>query len=227
MLALELALKKGVAVAGPGKLSYKRMNDSTPAALLQAAHAIFAERGFQASSIRAITAAAGANLGAVTYHFGSKEALYHAVLDSATTGVRERVRAAAEGDGTALDRIERVVRALFHHMAEHPELPRLMLHVLTLDATLPPAIERTMRGNIGLLAELVRAGQAAGQIRDGDAQHLAMNTGGAVIFLALLRNALQQAVGLDQDDPATRRNLLESVADFIRHGLARPMEDGA
>jgi AcrR family transcriptional regulator len=54
--------------------------DSTRDRILDAAEALFAEQGFDATSIRAITAAAGANLASVNYHFQSKEALIHAVL---------------------------------------------------------------------------------------------------------------------------------------------------
>jgi AcrR family transcriptional regulator len=61
------------------------MNQSpvTAESLLDAGQRLFAERGYDASSVRDLTAAASANLGAVTYHFGSKEALYHAVLERA------------------------------------------------------------------------------------------------------------------------------------------------
>ena len=48
--------------------------------LLDAAEALFAAEGFHTPSLRAITAAAGANLASVNYHFGSKEALLEAVL---------------------------------------------------------------------------------------------------------------------------------------------------
>jgi len=48
--------------------------------LLEAAEALFAEKGFAATSLRAVTAAAEANLAAVHYHFGSKEGLFTAVF---------------------------------------------------------------------------------------------------------------------------------------------------
>ncbi len=48
--------------------------------LLDAAERIFAERGFEGASMRAVTQAAGASVSAANYHFGSKQALLHATL---------------------------------------------------------------------------------------------------------------------------------------------------
>ncbi len=47
----------------------------TKTRILDAAGRIFAARGLEAVSLRAVTAEAGVNLAAVNYHFGSKEAL--------------------------------------------------------------------------------------------------------------------------------------------------------
>ena len=48
--------------------------------ILDAAEQLFGEHGPSDTSLRAITAAAGVNLAAVNYHFGSKEKLIEAVL---------------------------------------------------------------------------------------------------------------------------------------------------
>ena len=48
--------------------------------ILDAAESLFMELGYEATSLRAITAAAPANLASVNYHFGSKEVLFQAVL---------------------------------------------------------------------------------------------------------------------------------------------------
>lgn len=48
--------------------------------LLDAAEQIFAERGFEGASMRAVTQAAGASVSAANYHFGSKEALLRETL---------------------------------------------------------------------------------------------------------------------------------------------------
>ena len=48
--------------------------------ILDAAEVLFAERGFAETSLRTITSAAGVNLAAVNYHFGSKKELIQAVF---------------------------------------------------------------------------------------------------------------------------------------------------
>ena len=52
----------------------------TVSRILDAAEALFAERGFAETSLRTITSTAGVNLAAVNYHFGSKNALIQAVF---------------------------------------------------------------------------------------------------------------------------------------------------
>ena len=60
------------------------MTEATPDTrerLLDAAEVLFAENGFDATSVRAITTWADANLAAVNYHFQSKVVLITAVFE--------------------------------------------------------------------------------------------------------------------------------------------------
>jgi AcrR family transcriptional regulator len=54
--------------------------DPTRERLLEVAGPVFADRGYQATTIRQICAGAGANVAAVNYHFGDKLGLYTEVL---------------------------------------------------------------------------------------------------------------------------------------------------
>jgi AcrR family transcriptional regulator len=78
---------------------------STKDRILDAAERLFGMHGFEATSLRNITAEAGVNLAAVNYHFQSKEALIRATIARRIAPVNQRRVAmldaaeAAAGDG--------------------------------------------------------------------------------------------------------------------------------
>nr|WP_216602227.1 TetR/AcrR family transcriptional regulator [Vibrio pectenicida] len=57
------------------------MRVTTKGKILDVAEALFAEHGFNDTSLRAITSKAGVNLASVNYHFGDKKTLVRAVLN--------------------------------------------------------------------------------------------------------------------------------------------------
>lgn len=64
--------------------------------ILAAATRLFAERGYDATSTRAIGEAVGLNIATVAYHVGAKPELYRAVMRRAHLAQREVVTAALE-----------------------------------------------------------------------------------------------------------------------------------
>jgi len=66
-----------------------RSSESTRATFLDAAERLFGERGYDATTIRAIAEAAGVNLGALHYYWGSKEALLQETCERRLRAVSE------------------------------------------------------------------------------------------------------------------------------------------
>ena len=61
-------------------LAMDALSQDTKSRILDAAESLITEHGFEATSLRQLTTAAGVNLAAVNYHFGTKEELFQAVL---------------------------------------------------------------------------------------------------------------------------------------------------
>ena len=90
-------------------------SDRTRALILDAAERLYAERGFADVTLRDIVAAAGVNLAAVNYHFGSKDELIAELFVTrglATNRARLAELKAAEAAGGGRADIEAVLRAL-------------------------------------------------------------------------------------------------------------------
>lgn len=85
--------------------------------ILDAAEILFVEHGFEATTMRMITSRAEANIAAVNYHFGSKDALIQEVFKRRLTELNRRRltaldRLEAEAGGTPL-KPSRIVEAFF------------------------------------------------------------------------------------------------------------------
>lgn len=85
--------------------------------LLDAAEQLFARHGYHCTSLRKVTNEAGVNLAAVSYHFGSKEALVEAIFERRLQPLNkerfarlEAVEATAAGEGRCPS-VEEVLRA--------------------------------------------------------------------------------------------------------------------
>jgi AcrR family transcriptional regulator len=93
-----------------------RARDATKQTILDVAETLFAENGIAATSLRSILLAAGANVAAAHYHFGSKEALVEEVVRRRAIGLvkaRDTQLRAALGIADPRKRLRAILRAFF------------------------------------------------------------------------------------------------------------------
>jgi AcrR family transcriptional regulator len=192
---------------------------ATREALLEAARAAFGRAGFDGASVRAITTDAGANLGAITYHFGSKRGLYDAVLQAGLRPLADRVRSAAATEGSALDRVVCVVEAYFEHLMLHPDLPHLLLQEIAAGKH-PPDIVVEIVGELKeALAALQRVGERDGSVRPGHPVLTALSVISQPVYLTLVAPMLRVVAGVDLTDRATHEAAVSHATDFVRRAL--------
>jgi AcrR family transcriptional regulator len=99
--------------------------DTTVDRLLDAAERLVADRGLAGTSVRAICAEADANVAAVHYHFGSKDALVDAVLERRMTDLTTRRFELLEPlEGQAQPAVHDVVDVLVRPLAEFARDPK-------------------------------------------------------------------------------------------------------
>lgn len=193
--------------------------------ILTAARDLFAQRGYDGTSVRDITARAKANLAAITYHFGSKEALFHAVIQTVSEPLVEAVAQAAQGPGTPLQRIELALRAANQHVQARPWAPPVMLRELASGGRLPEPLVQAWKRNVTTLVGLITAGQQDGSIRAGDPLLLALSAVGQVFFFRVGGRIAQEAARVDLNSPEVSSQLIEHIIETVRRSLANyPMK---
>ena len=142
------------------------MNE-TPTALKAAVRRCVAAHGLAATTSRQIAAEAGANLAAITYHFGSKDDL---VAEALLEGFRAWLQPTIDilgGDGDPTARMLAAVQSLVGTLDAHRDEAAAYLQALAH----APAADPLRAGIVGLWADLrallaadIAAVQAAGEL---------------------------------------------------------------
>ena len=188
--------------------------------LLLTAQELFTRHGYDSVSVRELTTAAKANLGAVTYHFGSKEALYHAAVERLMAPFADAIASAAASPGNGLDRVEAVVRAALTHDGPRSAGPiPCILRALMSDGPLPPPIIKMMQRNVGTIIGLINTGQQDGSIRAGDPTLLALSVVSQPFYFKVAGRVIEQALGVKRSDAAAWTKVVDHVAESVRRTI--------
>lgn len=162
--------------------------------LLNAAAEEFAENGFHAGSISAITRRAGAALGSFYTYFDSKDAIFRALVTDMSEAVRVAAREAVEPEMPPLE-IERAALAAFLAFAsDHKEIYRIIDEAEFVD---PDSYRRHYETTAARIGERLAGGREAGAYREGLGEVEAWAIMGMNVFLGL-----RYAIWAGPGDPA-------------------------
>ncbi|MGD8860095.1 MAG: TetR/AcrR family transcriptional regulator [Myxococcales bacterium] len=97
------------------------------AAIMAAAARLFAERGYNATSVRAVVEHAGCKKPTLYYYFANKEHLFLEVIESSCAQLNALVESALATEGNVRQRLHRALSAYLAHVREDPTLLRLLM----------------------------------------------------------------------------------------------------
>ena len=190
------------------------------AAILDAAEKLFAEKGYDATSLSEVGAAAGVSRGTPGYFFGSKQDLYDAVLERCYEEVRQAVRAgraralASQQPPEAI--LAGAVSDYFDFLAARPNFIRL-IERLALSGGGAPVGEHLSAGQEALAA--ISAELGLDDAPSGDAAQLLLSIIALCWFHLIHAQTVAPAVGVSLEEPADLERRKRHVVGLVLYGL--------
>lgn len=197
-------------------------------ALLDAAHALFATRDFNAVSVREIAQAAGVNPAMVHYHYRDKRGLYKAMLDQTLGPIIAQLQARiADPAGGARAAVGDVLREIMTVMAREPWVAPLILREVFMQSG--PFRQMFIRDFAarggGRVPALLAREIAQGRVRaDLDVKFGALSLVSLALFPFIARPIAERVFGIKMTDAVVAR-LVEHSERLFYEGVA-PGEGG-
>jgi AcrR family transcriptional regulator len=196
-----------------------RRKEARPGELVAAALQLFSERGFAATRLDDVAAAAGVSKGTVYLYFESKEQLFEAVVRAAVVPNLDRAEALLEGfDGPTPDLLRSLI-GLFRPLLDTPITG--VIKLIVTESGNFPALARlyadlVLRRGFGLLQRLIARGIARGEFRRVDPSSTAPLIMAPFILLALWKHSFGAHTDL-RLDPS---EMLATHVEIFLRGLA-------
>jgi len=197
-----------------GRIPKQQRSWETQERILTAALAVFAERGFDASSVTLVAERAGVGQPLVVYHFHSKEDLWVATVEWVLGRFLERLRPgieALEGLDPAT-RLSLIFQDFTRYSAQTPELFQVLLDANKRGGPgLARVAEDQLRPTYERLREFIEAAQEAGAVPAGDPAliYYALVVIGSTLFS--LNREFELLTGRDPRDP----DVVEAQASLL------------
>lgn len=191
------------------------------AAILDAAERLFAEKGYDATSLTEVGALAGVSRGTPGYFFGSKADLYQAVLDRCFAEVREAVRA-GRARALASSQSPDVILAgavsdYFDFLAARPNFVRLIEREALSGVGLPDEVSRLSAGQEALAA--ISAELGLDDSPSGEASQLLLSIIALCWFHLIHARTVAPAVGVVLESTEDLERRRRHVVELVLHGL--------
>jgi TetR/AcrR family transcriptional regulator len=194
----------------------------TREAILDSAERLFAEQGYDATSLSQVGQEAGVSRGTPGYFYGSKPELYRAVLDRCFTEVHHAVqagreRALASGETPEVV-LEGAVCDYFDFLVARPNFVRLLeREALTAAGVLPEALAEVQVGREAVAAMAVELGLDPAP--SGDAAQLLLSIIALCWFPLVHAGTIAPAVGVGLGNPAALDQRKRHVVDLVLYGV--------
>jgi TetR/AcrR family transcriptional regulator len=190
-------------------------------AILDAAETLFAHQGYEGTSLNQVGAQAGVSRGTPGYFFGSKEALYQAVLERCFRRVRDAISSGRDRALASQEPPEVVlagaVAEYFDFIMENPNFVRLMEREALSGAE---QLNRLPSANIAAEAVSAISDELGLDTTQGvEAAHLVLSIIGLCWFPAVHASTVMPALGFNATDADFREQRKQHVVDLVLQGV--------
>ncbi|HYE42134.1 MAG TPA: TetR/AcrR family transcriptional regulator [Caulobacteraceae bacterium] len=188
---------------GPGEPKWRRRKEARPAEIVEAAFAVFAEKGFAAARLDEIARRAGVSKGALYLYFETKEDLFRAVVRDAVAPNVAAIAAFAESWPGSFAELARMLLPRAAQMLVATGAGKVAKMVIGESRNFPELARHwhaeVITPALGALSRRIQRAQEQGELRPGDPRACAFSLVGPLL-MGLIWREVMEPIGAEPVD---------------------------
>ena len=156
---------------------------------------LFAEKGYEATSIEEITATVGVAKGTLYYHFSSKEEIFNFLVDEGIKLLQNSVDIKTAKRNNYIDKIKAIVLIQIKIVAKYEDIITIILSQFWGNEERHKKLQNLVYEYIGQIEKIVQQGIEKGEIKNGEARAIASEIYGLICSTLIY----QKREGTDMD----------------------------
>lgn len=179
---------------------------------------MFAERGYEGTSMGDLAERVGLRKASLFHHFASKDVLYATVLGQLMSEVTSAIMLATRSEGSFVERLDALTDALTNALGRQPHAARLLIReVMDGGPVMRNGLQSTIDEVLAASREFAKAGQREGTFNAGvDPTHAIVSLIGVYFMPFMIGDVIQRFAGTSPFDEAFLAERKAAVRDQIR-----------
>lgn len=141
---------------------------------------LFAEKGYDATSIEEITATVGVAKGTLYYHFSSKEEIFNFLIEEGMKLLQNSIDIKTAKHANYIDKIKAIVLIQIKIVVKYEDLITILLSQFLGKEARHQRCKQYIYNYINTIEKIVREGIAVGQIKEGNPKAIASEIYGLI-----------------------------------------------
>ena len=191
---------------------------------------LFSKNGFEGTSMRDLSSAAGVNIAMINYYFGSKEKLFEAIVEGRSEKSRKELEELAQDSSlTAMQKMDRIIEMQVSRVLEKRHFHKVLQNEVMLNKRpeLNIAIGNIFKKNSIILRGIVSEGIESGEFNKVDDGLVVSTIVGTINHVFLSRTVCNLVFEPSKqyadtfDDPSVKARVIDHLKELIRIYLVK------
>lgn len=190
--------------------------------ILKSAEKLFAQKGFELTTVREIAENSGANIAMIYYYFKTKEGLHKEILEESFRNLSLSLKEGLDRNKESEEKIYDIIRIYITFLHTHKNLHRIILReTVSRSGHIEMIVKRYISKNFNIVHNVIREGVQQGFFRKQDTALSTFSLIGMILYYFTYEPIFTRLISPEKRKKPITEYLPDHIFDLFMEGVRK------